>query len=282
MIEIGVKQKLTVINMVDFGIYLGEPGREEKVLLPKKQVPEGTKPGDEMTVFIYRDSEDRLIATTREPQMQLGEIALLAAKEVNDIGAFFDWGLEKDLLVPYKEQLFTPIVGNKYLVALYVDKSSRLCGTMRVYDFLRADAPYKKEDMVHGTVYEIHEEIGVFVAVDNKYHGVIPKKEVFGTFQPGDPVEARVTEVREDGKLNLSVRKKAYQQMDEDCERILRVMEKYKGVLPYTDKTVDPERVKKEFHLSKAAFKRAIGRLLKENKIEITDNTIQIIKEERL
>lgn len=275
MIEIGMKQKLTVINTVDFGVYLGEPGREEKVLLPKKQVPEGAKPGDEMIVFIYRDSEDRLIATTREPRMQLGEIALLTAKEVNDIGAFFDWGLEKDLLVPYKEQLFTPTAGKEYLVALYVDKSSRLCGTMRVYDFLRADAPYKKEDMVRGTIYETHEDIGVFVAVDNKYHGVIPKKEVFGTFQPGDPVEARVTEVREDGKLNLSVRKKAYQQMDEDCERVWKVLEKYHGVLPFTDKSVDPERVKKEFHLSKAAFKRAIGRLLKENKIKITDSTIE-------
>lgn len=275
MIEIGMKQTLTVINMVDFGIYLGETGREEKVLLPKKQVPEGVKPGDELTVFIYRDSEDRLIATTREPRMQLGEIALLGAKEVNDIGAFFDWGLEKDLLVPYKEQLFPPVVGRNYLVALYVDKSSRLCGTMKIYDFLRADAPYRKDDIVHGTIYEVHEEIGVFVAVDNRYHGVIPNKEVFGTFQPGDPVEARVTEVREDGKLNLSVRKKAYQQMDEDCERVWKVLEKYHGVLPFTDKSVDPERVKKEFHLSKAAFKRAVGRLLKENKIKITDRTIE-------
>ncbi len=236
MIEIGMKQKLTVVNQVDFGVYLGEPGREEKVLLPKKQVPENTKPGDELMVFIYRDSEDRLIATTREPRMQLGEIALLEAKDVNDIGVFFDWGLEKDLLVPYKEQLFMPEVGKKYLIALYVDKSSRLCGTMRVYDFLRDDAPYHKDDAVKGTIYEVHEEIGVFVAVDNKYHGVIPKKEIFGTFQPGDSVEARVTEVREDGKLNLSVRKKAYLLMDEDCERDLKVMEKYQGILPFTHK----------------------------------------------
>lgn len=280
MIEIGTKQKLTVVKQVDFGVYLGEPGREDKVLLPKKQVPENTKPGDELTVFIYRDSEDRLIATVREPRMQLGEIALLEAKEVNDIGAFFDWGLEKDLLVPYKEQLFVPEVGKKYLVALYVDKSSRLCGTMRVYDFLRDDAPYHRDDEVRGTIYEVHEEIGVFVAVDDRYHGVIPKKEVFGTFRPGDPVEARVTGVREDGKLNLSVRKKTYLQMDEDCEVILRVMDRYQGVLPFTDKTADPERIRKEFHLSKAAFKRAIGRLLKEKKIKITEKTIERLQEE--
>lgn len=281
MIEIGMKQKLTVINQVDFGVYLGEPGREEKVLLPKKQVPESVQPGDELTVFIYRDSEDRLIATTREPRMQLGEIALLTAKEVNEIGAFFEWGLEKDLLVPYKEQMFLPQEGRNYLVALYVDKSSRLCGTMRIYDFLRSDAPYRKDDTVHGTIYEVHEEIGVFVAVDDRYHGVIPKKEIFGTFQPGDPVEARVTAVREDGKLNLSVRKKAYLQMDEDCERVLKVLEKYHGALPFTDKTADPERVRKEFHLSKSAFKRAVGRLLKENRIKITDSTIERQEETR-
>lgn len=275
MIEIGVKQKLTVINETDFGIYLGEPGAKEKVLLPIKQVPENTKPGDELTVFIYRDSEDRLIATVREPRMQLGETALLKAVEVNEIGAFFDWGLEKDLFVPYKEQLFEPEQGKEYLVALYVDKSSRLCGTMRVYDFLKDDSPYKKDDTVHGTVYQLHEEIGVFVAVDNQYHGVIPKKEVFTTLQPGDTVEARVTGVREDGKLNLSIRKKAYLQMDEDCGKILKVMDKYKGVLPFTDKSADPERIKKEFSLSKNAFKRAVGRLLKENRIKITDKTIE-------
>ncbi len=278
MIEIGVKQKLTVINMVDFGVYLGQPGHEEKVLLPIKQVPENTKPGDEITVFIYRDSEDRLIATVREPRMQLGEIAQLRTVEINDIGAFFDWGLEKDLLVPYKEQLFAPEVGREYLVALYVDKSSRLCGTMHIYDFLRDDSPYKKDDVVHGTVYQIHEEIGAFVAVDNKYHAVIPRKEIFATLLPGTVVEARVTGVREDGKLNLSIRKKAYLQMDDDCEQILKVMERYKGVLPFTDKNVDPERIRKEFSLSKNAFKRAVGRLLKENRIKITDTTIEYMK----
>ncbi|MCI9539910.1 MAG: S1 RNA-binding domain-containing protein [Lachnospiraceae bacterium] len=277
MIKIGIKQRLVIVKEVDFGVYLGELGKEEKVLLPKKQVPENSKIGDTLAVFIYRDSEDRLIATTREPKMQLGEIALLAVKEVNQVGAFCDWGLEKDLFVPYKEQLFTPKIGKSYLVALYVDKSNRLCGTMRVYDFLQDSAPYKKDDMVHGTVYEVHREIGVFVAIDNKYHGVIPAKEVFGNFVPGDLVEARVTEVREDGKLNLSVRKKAYLQMDEDCEKILKVMEKYKGVLPFTDKSVDAEQVKKEFQISKNAFKRAIGRLLKENKVKITDHTIERI-----
>lgn len=280
MIEIGKKQKLCVVKKVEFGVYLGEKGTEEKVLLPGKQVPENTDLGDELTVFIYRDSEDRLIATVREPRMQLGQIALLKTVEVNEIGAFFDWGLEKDLLVPYKEQIFTPEEGKEYLVALYVDKSGRLCGTMNVYDFLRDDSPYKKDSIVHGTIYQIHDEIGVFVAVDNKYHGVIPKKEVFADFRPGETIEARVSEVRADGRLNLSVRKKAYLQMDDDCGQILKVMEKYKGVLPFTDKNADPERIRKEFSLSKNAFKRAIGRLLKENRIKITDSTIEWTEQE--
>lgn len=274
-IELGMRQTLTVKRQVEFGIYLGADGSEDAVLLPKKQVPEGCSPGDELEVFIYRDSEDRLIATTRAPRMELGEVAVLEVREVNQIGAFFDWGLEKDLLVPYKEQVGEPAVGKSYPVALYVDKSSRLCGTMKVYEFLREDSPYQKDDMVCGTIYDVHEDIGVFVAVDNRYHGVIPKNEVFGTFHPGDPVEARVTKVREDGKLNLSVRRKAFEQMDEDSERILKIMDKYKGVLPFTDKGASPELLKKEFHMSKNAFKRAIGRLLKENRIKITADTIE-------
>lgn len=274
-IELGMRQTLTVKRQVEFGIYLGTDGSEDAVLLPKKQVPEGCSTGDELEVFIYRDSEDRLIATTRTPRMELGEVAVLEVREVNQIGAFFDWGLEKDLLVPYKEQVGEPAVGKSYPVALYVDKSSRLCGTMKVYEFLREDSPYQKDDMVCGTIYDVHEDIGVFVAVDNRYHGVIPKNEVFGTFHPGDPVEARVTKVREDGKLNLSVRRKAFEQMDEDSERILKVMDKYKGVLPFTDKGASPELLKKEFHMSKNAFKRAIGMLLKENRIKITADTIE-------
>lgn len=274
-IELGMRQTLTVKRQVEFGIYLGADGSEDAVLLPKKQAPEGCSPGDELEVFIYRDSEDRLIATTRAPRMELGEVAVLEVREVNQIGAFFDWGLEKDLLVPYKEQVGEPAVGKSYPVALYVDKSSRLCGTMKVYEFLREDSPYQKDDMVCGTIYDVHEDIGVFVAVDNRYHGVIPKNEVFGTFHPGDPVEARVTKVREDGKLNLSVRRKAFEQMDEDSERILKIMDKYKGVLPFTDKGASPELLKKEFHMSKNAFKRAIGRLLKENRIKITADTIE-------
>lgn len=279
MIEIGVKQKLRVINKTDFGIYLGEEeaGKQEKVLLPIKQVPQGVSEGDELTVFVYLDSKDRMIATTREPLLVLGEIAMMTVKEVTPIGAFLDWGLEKDLLLPYKEQKHEIVPGEQYPVCLYRDKSGRLCGTMKVYGRLRADAPYEKDAEVTGMVYELHDEIGAFVAVDRKYHAVIPKKELFETLSVGQTVTARVTEVRSDGKLNLSLRKKAFLQMDEDAKTVWNVLERYNGVLPFTDKSVDAERVKQEFHLSKNAFKRAVGRLLKDGKIKVTDKTIEVM-----
>lgn len=247
-----------------------------KVLLPIKQVPEGTKEGDKLNVFVYRDSQDRIIATTREPLLVLGEVAMMTVKEVTNIGAFLDWGLEKDLLLPYKEQKHEVKVGERCPICLYTDKSGRLCGTMKVYDCLRCDSPYKKDEQVTGFIYELHPEIGAFVAVDKKYHGVIPKKELFEQVSIGDMVTARVTEVRQDGKLNLSIRKKSFEQMDDDAKIVMDVLKKYNGVLPFTDKSADAERIKKEFHLSKNAFKRAVGRLLKEKKIKITEKTIEL------
>ena len=248
-------------------------GERERVLLPGKQVPEGTEPGDTLEVFIYRDSSDRLIATTRVPAMQLHETALLTVADVGKIGAFLDWGLEKDLLLPYKEQTAHVQKGQEVLVALYIDKSSRLCATMKVYPYLQQNSPYIVGDEVQGRVYERSDNFGVFVAVDDRYSGLIPKKEAQGTYRPGEIISCRVTSVREDGKLNLSPRKKAYQQMDEDAVLVMKVLDEFAGVLPFDDK-VSPEVIKREFGLSKAAFKRAVGHLMKEKKIEIRDKRI--------
>lgn len=275
MINLGMKQHLTCIKQVDFGIYLGENQEtEDKVLLPKKQVPKGTEIGDDIEVFIYKDSKDRIIATTNEPKITLGELAVLEVVEVGKIGAFLDWGLEKDLLLPFKEQTKRVRQGEKYLVALYIDKSSRLCATMKVYEYLKKDAPYQKDDQVNGIVYEISEEFGTFVAVDEMYSGLIPKKEGNTDLQVGEVAEFRVTNVKEDGKLDLSVRKKAYLQMDEDAEMVLSAIDEYAGVLPFNDKA-SPEIIQRELGLSKNAFKRAVGKLLKEGKIEITDKNIR-------
>lgn len=275
MIELGMKQRLVSIKKVEFGIYLGENQKsEDKVLLPKMQVPEGMKVGDEIEVFIYKDSKDRIIATINEPQITLGELAVLEVVEVGKIGAFLDWGLEKDLLLPFKEQTKRVRQGEKHLVALYIDKSNRLCATMKVYDYLRNDSPYKKDDRVNGIVYEINEEFGTFVAVEEKYSGLVPKKEGNSGLEVGEAEEFRVTNVKEDGKLDLSVRKKAYLQMDDDARMIMEAIDEYAGVLPFNDKA-SPEIIQRELGLSKNAFKRAVGRLLKEGKIEITEKTIK-------
>ncbi len=273
--RLGEKQVLTVVKVVDFGVYLGSD--EERVLLPKKQVPEGIEAGDPVEVFLYKDSSDRMIATTNEPKITLGQLAVLEVADVGRIGAFLDWGLEKDLLLPFKEQTVKVEKGDRCLVSLYVDKSGRLCATMKVYPLLQTDSPYKKNDMVRGTVYEISREFGVFVAVDNKYSALIPRREVYGRMFIGQQIEARVTDVKADGKLDLSVRGRIPEQMDEDARIIMERISKNGGFLPFTDKA-EPERIKAEFGMSKAAFKRAAGRLLKQGRITIDENQGKILQ----
>ncbi len=277
MIQLGERQKLVVVKTVDFGVYVAPAAgeAEEKVLLPKKQVPEGTKIGDELEVFIYRDSNDRLIATTNEAKLSLGEVALLKVSQVAAIGAFLDWGLEKDLFLPFREQTKQLKEGDECLVALYIDKSDRLCATMKVYTYLSTESGYKKDDRIEGHVYEISKNFGAFVAVDDKYSGLIPMKEIYGNIQVGDLISARVTGVKEDGKLDLSIREKSYLQIGKDVIRILDILEKYDGVLPFNDKA-SPEIIRREMQMSKNEFKRAVGHLLKEGKITITEKNIRL------
>lgn len=273
--NLGKKVRLMIIKEVEFGVYLGNS--QEKVLLPKKQVPCGVEAGDPVEVFLYKDSSDRLIATTNEPKITLGELAVLKVADVGKIGAFLDWGLEKDLLLPFREQTAKVKKGDEVLSALYVDKSGRLCATMKVYERLRQDSPYQKDDEVEGIIYDTSDNFGVFVAVDDRYSALIPRREAYGSLKVGDRVHARVTKVKEDGKLDLAVRKKAFLQMDTDVRMIVERMDEYGGRLPFTDKA-DPEKIKKEFGMSKNAFKRAIGRLLKEGQIEICEKSIEIRK----
>ena len=233
MIQAGERQELIIVKETGFGIYLAEHKESsEKVLLPKKEVDEGMKPGTKVEVFVYLDSSDRLIATRREPMVTIGRTAVLKVKDVTKIGAFLDWGLEKDLLLPFREQTGKVYPGDECLVALYLDKSSRLCATMRVYPYLKKNSPYQVNDQVHGRVYELS------------------------------------------SKLDLSIREKAYLQIDEDAENVLGIIEEFDGVLPFDDKA-RPETIQREFGLSKNAFKRAVGRLLKEGRIAIADGKIR-------
>ena len=276
MIKLGEKQTLQVVKKVEFGVYLGDgENKEERVLLPAKQAPDGVQTGDRLEVFIYRDSKDRLIATTAEPKITLHQVARLRVAQVGRVGAFLDWGLEKDLLLPFKEQTRKVTAGEECLAALYIDKSDRLCATMNVYPYLEKDSPYRKDDMVEGTIYEISENFGAFVAVDDRYSALVPKKEYYGNARIGDRVSARVTAVKEDGKLDLSLREKAYLQIEKDAEKVLSVIDGFDGALPFTDKA-SPEVIRREMQMSKNEFKRAVGHLLKEGRIEITERAIRV------
>lgn len=275
MLKLGEKQTLIIKEKKEFGVYLGEEKEAEKVLLPAKQVPQGLSIGDKVQVFLYRDSQDRIIATTNEPLIYKGKVARLTVKEVGRIGAFLDWGLEKDLLLPYKEQTYEIKKGDNVLVALYIDKSSRLCATMKVYPYLEKAKGLKKDDQITGIVYEISKNFGAFVAIDNKYTALIPKKEQPAGLKAGDEVHARVTAVKDDGKVDLSVREKAYIQMSIDADKLVKYLEAHNGVIPFTDKA-SPEVIKEAMDMSKNEFKRAVGNLLKAGIIEIKETTINL------
>lgn len=276
MLKLGEFQKLVVIKKVDFGVYLAEKkDSEEKVLLPMKQVLDGTGIGDELEVFLYRDSKDRMIATTTKPLITMGQIAPLIVKEVTKIGAFLDWGLEKDLFLPYKEMTEKVQKDQEVLIRLYTDKSNRLCGSMKkIYDELKTNSPYQIGDEVVGRIYEFGHDFGTFVAIEDIYSGMIPKHEDVSRYHIGDCVNLRVTNVKEDGKLDVSLRDKSYVQMEDDAEALLSLIDAYAGVLPFTEKA-SPDVIKRETGLSKAAFKRAIGRLYKERKIDLSDGKIR-------
>lgn len=274
--RLGEVQDLAIVKEVEFGVYLGDG--DERVLLPKKQVPKGSRMGDVLSVFLYRDSADRLIATTRTPAVTLGGLSYLPVKEVGKNGAFLDWGLEKDLFLPYKEQTVRVRPGSSYLIALYIDRSDRLCATMKVHAYLRSDPDLKKEEHITGTVYGISQTAGAFVAVENRYMGLIPKKELTSPVHVGDVIHGRVSEVKPDGKLSISLHERVEFQMDIDAAAIMDKLEKAGGVLFLTDKSA-PETIREQLAMSKAAFKRAAGRLMKQGRVRMDEKCLKIIQD---
>ena len=275
----GKKQTLVMIKRVEFGIYLAETMKdaENKVLLPKKQVPADMEVGDPIDVFLYKDSNDRPIATVKEPKLTLGQTARLRVVSVGKVGAFLDWGLVKDLFLPYREQTTQVKAGDEVIAALYLDKSERLCATMKVYPYLQKESPYQKDDVVTGMVYEISHNFGAFVAVDDKYSALIPKKELYGELHVLQQISARVTGVKEDGKLDLGIRQKAHLQMSEDADKVLSLLREKKGFLPLHDKS-SPEQIRETIGMSKNEFKRAIGHLYKEHLITLESDGIRLKK----
>ena len=284
MIKVGYVQKLKIVKKVDFGVYLaenaGSDSGEDRVLLPNSRVPDTAKIGDEVEAFVYRDSKDRPIATLEKPVLTIGGLAKLKVRQVTGIGAFLDWGLEKDLFLPFKQQTYKVKEGDEVLVTMYADKSDRLCAMMDVYKVLENESGHRKDDTVVGTVYLISKNFGAFVAVDDRYSALIPKREMFGNAQKlvcGQQVTARVSRVLKDGRLELSVRDKGYMQRNEDADRILDMLHDAGGKLDFYDRS-DPEIIRERTGMSKNEFKRAVGKLLKDELIDIEDGCIVLSK----
>ncbi|RUA08402.1 MAG: RNA-binding protein [Fusobacteria bacterium] len=278
-IKVGKRQKLTINNISSIGAYLdAETGNpDDNILLPNNQIEDkNLSEGDIVDVFVYRDSEDRLIATFEASFAVAGTMAKLKVVDLAPFGAFLDWGLSKDLLLPKGQEECRVEVGKTYLVGLFEDKKGRISATMNVYKFLLPNFELEKNELVVGTIYRIVPEIGIFVAIEDRYYGLIPNNEFFGKYKVGDEIQARVIRTREDGKVDLSPRLEAYKQMDKDAEMILDAIQtNYHKKLSISDKA-SPEEIKKEFGLSKKAFKRAIGRLLKARLIEKTDSGFKL------
>ena len=282
MIKLGEMQELEVAKIVNIGAYLQSEDKEkteDRVLLPIKQVPAGTKVGDKINVFVYRDSDDKIIATVKKPKITLGEIATLKVVEMSRIGAFLNWGLEKDLFLPFKEQIGDIRLNGEYMVGLYIDKSDRLCATMNLFKVLRTDSPYKVNDIVRGTVFSLKRGLGAMVAVDNKYLGLIHEGEIIKPLHPGQSVEVRVSNIKEDGKLDLSLKDAPRLQIDKDGEKILKTLIRNKGSLPLNDDS-SPEEVNKILGMSKSSFKKASGRLMKRRLIIMTKNGIEMLSDD--
>lgn len=277
MLRIGQYQEMRIKRFSTVGAYLTPVDMPEpEVLLPKKYLQEDFKEDLQLEVFIYRDSNERLVATLEKPFATLGELGYLEVVSTSEQGAFLNWGLVKDLFLPQREQTCEVVLGEKYLVGVYLDKSDRLCATMNVSKYLSEESNYELDQWLEGVVYNVHEEFGAYVAVENLFSGRIPLKELHETLRIGQAVKVRVTRIHEDGKLELSLREKSYLQRDEDSEKILEALLANNGFLPLNDNS-DPEKIKVTLQMSKKAFKRAVGKLFKEEQITIETEGIRKI-----
>jgi len=278
MIKIGKRQKMRINNISSIGAYLdaGTGETSDNILLPNNELEDmEVNVGEELNVFIYRDSEDRLIATLKQTKAVIGTMAKLEVVDITPFGAFLDWGLEKDLLLPLGQEDGNIKKGETYLVGIYEDNKGRVSATMNIYKFLLPTFTFEENDKITGTVYRIEPEIGVFVAVEDRYFGLLPKSECFREHKVGEVIEGRVMRVRDDGKLDLSLRELKIQQMDKDAELILKKMRE--GNFTLTDKS-SPDDIKKALGMSKKAFKRAMGTLYKNKLVLKTENGFTLQK----
>ena len=279
MYNLGEFQKLIIKRFKNNGAYIGlKDVKNEKldILLPKKEVLETDKVDDEIEVFVYKDNQSRFVATRKKTKISLGKLETLEVMDISKIGAFLDWGLEKELFLPFKEQTMKLEKGRKYLVALYIDKSERLCATMKIRDYLTSDSPYKEGEWVEGIVYSIHKDYGAFVAVDKKYDAMVENKDIIGVLEIGEPINFRISKVKKDGRLNLVLKNLSHVEINDNAEILFNIIKNRGGFLDLNDKS-EPEKIKEICGMSKSSFKKAVGRLLKNKKIQFEGNGIKLI-----
>jgi hypothetical protein len=276
LINVGAYNELEVVKELDFGIYLKEG--EAEILMPTKWVPQGTKIGDKLNVFIFRDSDDRLIATTIEPYVIADSFAFLEAKQVNQIGAFLDWGMDKDLLVPFREQPYRMEPGKSYVVFAFVDEqTNRMVASAKLNRYIQNDnIELRDGDIVDLLIYS-ETDMGFNAIINNRYSGLIYKNEIYEDIRVGDKIKGFVKHVREDNKIDLSLQKSGFELVDDVKWRILNTMKQNEGFLALTDNS-SPEEIKAKFQISKKAFKKAVGALYRERLVKITDKGIELLK----
>lgn len=275
MIQIGRYNKLRVVKKVDFGMYLDGNDAGE-ILLPKRFVPAGLEENDEVEVFLYHDSDDRIIATTQKPYAQVGDIALLKVVGTTKQGAFLDWGLMKDVFLPLSQQTTRIYEGDSYLVKLYIDeRTGRIAATQRIERYLSNDElTVKEKDAVDMLIYQ-RTDIGYKVIINNLHTGVLHYNEVFRELEIGDKEKGFVKTIREDNKIDVALGEAGYKKVESETDKILRLLAENKGYLPYHDKS-DPEEIYEFFGISKKVFKMATGALYKQRKIEFTQSGIKL------
>lgn len=274
-IKIGQNNTLRVVKILDFGIYL-DGGEMGEILMPTKWVPKDTKVDDVLEVFIYFDSEDRPIATTLKPKAMVGDFAWLKVKAVNRIGAFLDWGLDKDLLVPFKEQNLKMEEGRSYMVYIYVDpRSKRIAASAKLEKFLDIEpATYETGQDVDLIIWT-RSDLGYKAIINQKHSGLIYANEIFHDVFPGQQMKGYISEIRPDGKIDLKLQKSGFKNIDQFTSKLHDVLKRNDGFLPLTDKS-DPEEIYRILQMSKKNFKKSAGNLYRQRIISINENGISL------
>ena len=276
-IELGKFNQLEVVKQVDFGMYL-DGGEEGEILLPTRYVPEDCKLGDWLNVFLYLDNEERLIATTLTPLVQVGEFACLEVSWVNQFGAFLNWGLMKDLFVPFSEQKMKMQVGNKYVIHAHIDDESfRIVASAKVDRYLSKEkAAYQPGEEVNILIWQ-KTDLGFKAIIENMYSGLLYDSEIFQTLHTGDVLKAYVKQVREDGKIDLILQKPGFEKIDDFSKTLHRYITEHGGWIGLTDKS-PAEEIYDTFGVSKKKFKKAVGDLYKKRLILLHEDGIELVR----